>query len=286
VRAENITPFTERFTRGRKFLSIVYLTKWTCRDVQCLRNDPASVSASDRCKPVLDRGDEQRGAAESPALQRPAAPCPPHQPQIPFPTAGLLWRENPSKCCRKSPEKQTKLSPLIISQWPWQSRFLPKPAFLAGPVREDGPCLPPSLLNPIPSLWGIGEQERLGASKTPFLQQLLRPRCPAGFTACVNSLLGDSHHLGSCPEPPQSSPLRGPSQASPHCWLWGCPVHVADKTLPELWAPPPRASQVTSVGPAVATSRYGLASWLAVAVPSVLASWAIPLSAPQWIRHI
>lgn len=61
-----------------------------------------------RHKPILDRGDRLHSAPESRALQRSAAPWSPYQSEITFPTAGLLWRENPSKYYRKSPEKHTE----------------------------------------------------------------------------------------------------------------------------------------------------------------------------------
>lgn len=109
VRIEKITPFTKRFAGGKAFLSSIYLTKWTCRNVQRLRNNAASLSTISRCKPILDEGDGLHGTPASCALQGQAAPRPPHQPQISFPTAGVLWRESPRKCCRKSPENQTKL---------------------------------------------------------------------------------------------------------------------------------------------------------------------------------
>lgn len=69
---------------------------------------------SGRHEPVLDRGDRLHNAPESRALQRSAAPCSPYQSEITFPAAGLLWRENPSKYYRKSPEKHTKYTQMRI----------------------------------------------------------------------------------------------------------------------------------------------------------------------------
>lgn len=203
------------------------------------------LSTSDRCKPVLDRGDGLRSAPESCALQRPAAPRSPHQPQVSFPTAGLLWRENPSKCYRKSPEKQTKLAPVRISQWPWQSCFLPKPTFFAGPVREDGTRLLPPLFNPTPPLRGLGEQERLCASKLPFISSAASPsRCPGRFYSVCKSPCVVRTTLVATRSRLRAHRWRGPSQASPRRWPWRCSVHMADKT--SAWALGPAAASLPS----------------------------------------
>lgn len=153
VRIEKITSFTDRFTREKTFLSNIYLIKWMCRNVRRLRNNPASPPMSVRHKLVLDRRDGLHDAPESRALQRPAAPCSPHQPQISFSTAGLLWRQNPSKWHRKSLETHIKLSPIRMPQQPQQSHS--RQNLTCRPGQGRWRTWPPPLFNPIRPLWGL-----------------------------------------------------------------------------------------------------------------------------------
>lgn len=165
-----------------------------CRNVQCLTTNPPCLSTPDRRKPILAGGDGRHCPPEGHALQRPAAPHSPQQPQISLSTAGLPGKENPGKCYRKSLENQTKLSPRRISQRPWQSCCLPKPTVLQPLAGRLAYTLFLRFLSPS---FLCEEQERLCASQTTFLQQLLPPVAPPGFYSVCKSLCAVRSTVGA-----------------------------------------------------------------------------------------
>lgn len=138
----------------------------------------ATLSTCHRCKPILDRGHGLHNTPESRALQRAAASCSPYQSEIAFPTAGLLWRENPSKCYGKSPEKQKKytenLGLLLAASLPIKT-YLPLRSNQGKWHQRHQQTL--AHIFPLPH----EEQERHCASGTPFLQYLLPSLALAGF---------------------------------------------------------------------------------------------------------
>lgn len=138
----------------------------------------ATLSTCHRCKPILDRGHGLHNTPESRALQRAAASCSPYQSEIAFPTVGLLWRENPSKCYGKSPEKQKKytenLGLLLAASLPIKT-YLPLRSNQGKWHQRHQQTL--AHIFPLPH----EEQERHCASGTPFLQYLLPSLALAGF---------------------------------------------------------------------------------------------------------
>lgn len=88
VTTENINPFTKRFTKGKPFLSNIYL--------QCLWICPSLVNSvpPGRCEPILGRG----GSSATQSCAPQGATAPPRQPKIAVPAAGLRCRESPGEC--------------------------------------------------------------------------------------------------------------------------------------------------------------------------------------------
>lgn len=157
-----------------------------CRNVQRLTTNPPCLSTPDRRKPILAGGDGRHGPPEGHALQRPAAPHSPQQPQISLSTAGLPGKENPGKCYRKSPENQTKLSPRRISQRPRQSCRLPKPTVLQPLAGRLAYTLFLRFLSP--SFLCEEQESRKGSvpAKPHFFNSFSLPLPHQVFTACVN----------------------------------------------------------------------------------------------------